>query len=195
MTILTRPTLVLNRNWVAVNVATVASVLKKVWAENAKIVDPHDYSQYSWEDWAKMRPEGDDPYINCIGFKLRVPEVVTLANYSKIPASTVAFSRKNLFQRDKFTCQYCGKQPGSKDLTIDHVQPKSRGGLSTWKNCVLACIKCNHRKADKTPKEAHMKLNKEPLKPKWRPTFHTGVVLDSWEKFVSEVYWNVPLED
>lgn len=195
MTVLTRPTLVLNKHWVAVNVATVASVLKKVWAENATIVDPHDYAQYSWSDWTAMRPEDGDPYIQLPGYKLRVPEVVTVAHYDKIPASKLAFSRKNLFRRDKCTCQYCGKQPGTKDLTIDHVHPKSRGGKSTWENCVLACIRCNHRKADRTPREARMKLLKEPVAPPWRPTYHTGIVLDSWDKFVSEMHWNVPLEE
>jgi len=194
MTILTRPALVLNKHWVAINVATVASVLKKVWNDNAKIVDPNDYAQYSWEDWTELRPAEGEPYIQLPGFRLRVPEVVTVANYDKVPVSRLAFSRKNLFRRDKCTCQYCGTQPGTQNLTIDHVMPRSRGGESTWENCVLACITCNHRKADRTPREAGMRLKKEPVAPNWRPTFHTGVVLDSWEKFVSEVYWNVPLE-
>ena len=195
MTILTRPTLVLNSNWVAINVATVTTAIKKVWTENAYVVDPYSYVKYSWAEWAIMRPDGNDPYINCVGFKLRVPEVITVVNYDKIPFKTVAFSRKNLFQRDKCACQYCHKQPGVKNLTIDHIVPRSRGGFSTWENCVLACVECNHKKADKTPNEARMNLRKNPKKPTWRPIFHTGIVLDSWDKFVSEVHWNVPLEE
>jgi len=191
--ILNRPTLILNRSWVAINIATVATVIKKVWIENAKIVDPNDYSLHSWEDWVKMRPQNGEAYIQCVGFRLKVPEVVSMIEYDKMPETSVSFSRKSLFTRDKYTCQYCHIQPGVKELTIDHVKPRSRGGTSTWENCVLACITCNRKKADKTLKESRMKLRRKPVKPIWRPTFHTGVVLDSWEKFVSEMYWNVPL--
>jgi len=192
---LTRPTLILNKNWQAIDVAPVADALKKVWADNAKVVDPNDYCQYAWDDWSKLKPDEDELFIQCVGFKLRVPEVITLANYSKFPQTTLSFSRRNLFQRDEETCQYCGIKPGLRNLTIDHILPRSRGGLTSWDNCAAACIKCNHRKAAKTLKESGMRLRKEPIRPKWRPTFHSGIALDSWEKFVSEMYWNVPLEE
>ena len=83
--------------------------------------------------------------------RLRVPEVVALAGYDRLPEAAVAFSRRNIFKRDHYTCQYCGVQPGTEELTIDHVIPRSQGGTSTWENCVLACVACNKQKADRTP--------------------------------------------
>ena len=77
-----------------------------------------------------------------------------LAEYDRLPTAAVSFSRRNIFKRDHWTCQYCGRQPGGDELTIDHVVPRSQGGVSTWENCVLACIDCNKRKADRTPAQA-----------------------------------------
>ena len=91
-------------------------------------------------------------------FRLRVPEVVTLTDYDRLPAAAVTFSRRNIFKRDHFTCQYCGAQPGSEELTLDHVVPRAQGGESRWDNCVLACLACNKRKADRTPEQARMRL-------------------------------------
>jgi 5-methylcytosine-specific restriction endonuclease McrA len=110
--------------------------------------------------------------------------------------NVVTFSRRNLFKRDRFTCQYCGEQPGTEELTIDHVLPRSRGGVSTWENCVLACIECNHRKANMTPAEAGMPLKKDPARPNWRPLYaREDVMIGSWSKFLSEAYWTVELKD
>ena len=193
--VLNRPALVLNRNWQPVGVATVAKSLVKVWNETARIVDPADYQQYAWADWAKLRPSDGDPYIQTRRFRLRVPEVVTLTNYDRVPANAVTFSRRNVFKRDRFTCQYCGLQPGSEDLTIDHVVPRAQGGVSSWENCVLACLECNTRKADRTPEQAKMTLHKQPHRPLWRPLYAArGARIGSWSKFVSEAYWNVELE-
>lgn len=193
---LTSPTLVLNRNWQPVGVMPVSRALVKVWNESAFIVDPDDYQLYTWEDWALLDPEHDDRCIVTNQFRLRVPEVVTLAKYDRIPKRTVAFSRRNLFKRDEYKCQYCGKQPGSEELTIDHILPRSRGGVSSWENCVLACIDCNKRKADRTPKEAHMPLLSKPVRPRWQPAYSSfGKGFTSWAKFLSEAYWNVELEE
>ncbi len=149
--VLNRPTLVLNRNWQPVGVATVAKSLVKVWNETARIVDPDDYCQYSWSDWAQLSPADDELVIRTRANRLRVPEVIVLTSYDRLPPNAVTFSRRNIFKRDRFTCQYCGKQPGSEELTIDHVLPRAQGGTSTWENCVLACIECNAKKADRTP--------------------------------------------
>ena len=193
---LTSPTLVLNRNWQPVGVMPVSRALVKVWNESAFIVDPNDYQLYTWEDWALLDPEHDDHCIVTNQSRLRVPEVVSLTKYDRIPKRTVAFSRRNLFKRDEYKCQYCGKQPGSEELTIDHVQPRSRGGVSSWDNCVLACINCNKRKADRTPREAHMPLLKKPVRPIWKPIYSSfGKGVNSWSKFLSEAYWNVELEE
>lgn len=160
--VLNRPTLVLNRNWQPVGVATVAKSLVKVWNETARIIDPADYQQYSWADWARLRSSDDDLVIRTRTDRLRVPEVIVLAKYDRLPSSTVTFSRRNIFKRDHFACPYCGRQPGSGELTIDHIVPRSQGGASTWENCALACIECNARKADRTPDQARMPLHRKP---------------------------------
>jgi len=110
---LQRPTLVLNRNWQPVNVATVAHALVLLWNETARVVDPADYQTYTWEDWSELRPRDGERFIQAVRFRLRVPEVVTLTGYDRLPQAAVTFSRHNIFKRDRFTCQYCGAKPGT----------------------------------------------------------------------------------
>lgn len=194
MAVLNRSTLVLNRNWQAVGVATVSRALTLVAGERARVVDPHDYQLYGWEDWARLIPRDDEPFVQSVTFRVRVPEVITLTDYDRVPTNAVPFSRRNIYKRDLYTCQYCGSQPGSEELTIDHVLPRSRGGTSTWDNCVLACLECNLRKANRTPAEAKMPLHKTPVRPKWRPLYaRQDVRIESWSKFLSEAYWTVEL--
>ena len=194
--LLTRPTLVLNRNWQPVGVTKVARTLIMVWNDTARIVDPDDFRLYTWADWSALEPDEGEPFIRTVRSRLRVPEVVSLTRYDRVPASTVTFSRRNIFKRDRYTCQYCGTQPGSEELTIDHVTPRSQGGVSSWQNCVLACVECNKRKANRTPEQARMPLRRKPVRPSWKPIYATqGLRIDSWIKFVSEAYWNVTLHD
>ena len=193
--VLQRPTLVLNRNWQPVNVASVARALVLLWNESARVVDPADYQTYTWEDWSRLRPHEGDQFIQAVRFRLRVPEVVTLSEYDRLPTAAVTFSRRNIFKRDHFACQYCGVQPGSEELTLDHVIPRAQGGESRWDNCVLACLTCNKRKADRTPQQAGMRLKHKPVRPTWNPLYALHEVrIESWSKFVSEAYWNVELE-
>jgi 5-methylcytosine-specific restriction endonuclease McrA len=193
---LERPTLVLNRNWQPVNVASVARALVLVWNDSAKIVDPEDYRLYTWADWSHLAPRAGDLFIQAVRQRLRVPEVIALAVYDRLPSAAVSFSRRNVFKRDHYTCQYCGAQPGSEELSIDHVVPRSRGGASSWENCVLACVPCNKRKADRLPRQAGMKLHKQPERPTWKPMYaRESLRIASWSRFVSEAYWNVTLEE
>ena len=195
MTVLQRPTLVLNRNWQPINFATVARALIMLWNESVRVVDPADYQLYDWSDWSKLTPEGDAPFVRGVRQRFRVPEVVTLTKFDRLPTASVTFSRRNVFKRDRFTCQYCGKQPGSDDLTIDHIVPRAHGGESSWTNCVLACTDCNKHKADRTPKQAHMRLRKDPVRPKWKPLYSEHISrMESWSKFVSQAYWDVELQ-
>ena len=222
--ILQRPTLVLNRNWQAINVATVARALIMLWNESAKVVDPVDYQLYDWNDWSKLVPDRDEPFVQAVRQRFRVPEVVTLTEFDRLPSAAVTFSRRNVFKRDRFTCQYCGRQgrsqlwngheagesesnstphsqgnrprrqPGGDELTIDHVVPRAQGGESSWTNCVLACLECNKRKADRTPAQAKVRLRKEPVRPTWKPLYSEHASrMESWSKFISEAYWNAEL--
>jgi 5-methylcytosine-specific restriction endonuclease McrA len=193
--VLERPTLVLNRNWQPINVATVARALVMVWNDTARVVDPIDYQTYEWADWARLAPDEGEPFVRAVTCRLRVPEVITLLIYDHMPSATVAFSRRNVFKRDHYACKYCGRQPGANELTIDHVIPRAQGGQSTWTNCVLACIDCNRRKADRTPEQAQMRLRGVPKCPTWRPLYtQKEQRVESWSKFFSDAYWNAELQ-
>lgn len=193
--VLKNPVLCLNKQWQAVNVVTVARALVMLWNESAHAVDPDSYQLFTWEDWSAMKPRDDESFVQAIKRRIRIPEVIALRNYDRLPTSAVTFSRRNVFKRDHYTCQYCGAQPGTEELTLDHVNPRSKGGQSTWENTVLACIKCNTRKADLSLEQSGLKLRKKPIKPTWKPMYarHT-VRLSSWKKFLSDVYWDVKLE-
>ena len=193
--VLQRPTLVLNRSWQPIHVGTVARSLQMLWNDTAMIVNPNTYETYGWEEWTQIDPKVGELFVGSVNLKICAPEVITLTKYDKTPVKNVSFSRRNLFRRDQYTCQYCGVKPGSEELTIDHILPRSRSGMTNWVNCVLACVNCNKRKANKLPTEAHMKLIREPGKPRWGPLYGTSVRIESWQKFISEAYWNIALDE
>ena len=129
---------------------------------------------------------------------IRLPRVILLTLFDKLPRKEVKLTRNNVFERDKDTCQYCGNILEREDLNLDHVIPRDRGGKSTWENLVCSCIKCNSRKANRLPHEAHMRLVRKPVRPKWRPVI--SLVLDNqqrerWKHFLDLAYWNVELEE
>ncbi len=193
---LSRPTLVLNKSWQPVRVATAARCLIMLWNGTAKAVDMTDYQTYSWEDWSRLTPPEGQAVVRTVQRDILVPEVVVLQTYAKLPRQTVTFSRRNLFRRDDYQCQYCGCKPSSSELTIDHVTPRSQGGGSSWENCVLACIKCNTRKGGRTPQQAHMQLRTPPVKPRWTHLFSMPKHrISSWSKFISDAYWDVELQE
>jgi len=194
--VLQRPALVLNRSWQPVTVRNVVKCLTKVINDKAKIVDPYTYTMYDWEDWLCMEPSEDELCIRAIDLAIKVPEVIVLTQYSKLPQVSVTFNRRNIYLRDNFTCQYCGIKLDRPNVTLDHVIPRSKPeGKSTWENCVVACFPCNSRKANKSLKESGMKLLSVPQKPRWVPSFHNGIILSSWENFLSDVYWNTKLKE
>lgn len=95
---------------------------------------------------------------------LPMPLVIRLVHYVPIPRRLrVPLTRKTLLSRDEYTCQFCGTTQGP--LTVDHVLPRSRGGLTSWENCVAACLRCNHKKGSKTPEELGMHLRRKPARP------------------------------
>jgi len=188
--------LILNRNWTPIDITTVRDALCMLYADAARAVLPEDYSVHDFDSWASLTVAHDEPYVRTVRLRLKVPEVILLARYGGLGKMTVSFSRRNLYRRDRYTCQYCGAQPGSEELTIDHVVPRSRGGLASWTNCVLACVSCNSRKGGRTPAEARMRLRKEPVEPQWAPHISIPVWQRklSWQHFISDRYWNVQLE-
>lgn len=195
--------LVLNKGWAPISTVPLRRAIIMLFTKHedgvpkARIIEPDSYQVMTWDDWSKLRPKATDETIQAGNIAFRVPEVILLSRYDKLPRPKIHFSRRNLYKRDEYTCQYCGCQPGSSELTIDHVLPKAQGGKSTWENCVLACIGCNSRKADRTPQQAHMKLAKEPHKPHLNMFKLDGMTkpIKSWEQFLGEAYWSVELKD
>jgi len=131
----------------------------------------------------------------------KIPAVVVLKKYAPVK-SKVKFSRKNIYLRDEFTCQFCGTEVkklknGIKDLTFDHVLPRCQGGITTWTNIVTACWKCNHKKGGQTPEQAKMRLIRKPEVPKLLPMFAISLfgkphTPDQWKSYL---YWETALEE
>lgn len=113
-----------------------------------------------------------------------VPSVIRLLHMVKRPVFTRRLSRREVFWRDKFTCQYCGNQ--ARELTLDHVRPRVRQGPHTWENVVTACVPCNHRKADRSPESVGMRLMKTPSAPKANPFYHLmhRQMPDEWDIYL-----------
>lgn len=119
---------------------------------------------------------------------MRVPSVIRLLEYRRIPHQSRALSRKNILLRDRYTCQYCSKTLPSSELTLDHVIPRSRAGESSWENLVACCNPCNNRKGNRTPEEAGMKLHRAPRPFSLHTSRHLMRMLaksdDQWRKYL-----------
>lgn len=107
--------------------------------------------------------------VRSVSLAIKVPAVVRLLRYIHLGKRRPPLTRFNLLARDNFECQYCGCTLSMSDSTIDHVVPRSQGGISTWQNVVVACHICNRRKGGRTPVQAKMLLRKEPIIPEWLP--------------------------
>jgi 5-methylcytosine-specific restriction endonuclease McrA len=110
-----------------------------------------------------------DQEVHSTSVIFKLPAVVRLVNMFRRPKRRVKYSKQNIFARDRWTCQYCGVEKETSELTIDHVVPKSQGGKTEWGNVVSACKACNAKKADRTPQESSMRLRHVPTKPDWIP--------------------------
>ena len=195
--VLELPSLVLNKNWLPIRVTSVADALCKMFEGSAKAVDA-DYGVYDFDSWAELRAKEDEPVVHTATLAIKVPEIIVLSKYGQAHGRKLVFSRANIYRRDDWRCCYCGKKPGIRELTIDHVVPRSKGGKSEWTNCVLACTDCNRKKDDSSPQEAGLKMLWQPYKPTWSPRMVIKRVINtpaSWEKFVSDSYWNTKLAE
>jgi 5-methylcytosine-specific restriction endonuclease McrA len=139
--------LVLNLDYTPISVCTVQRAFLLVFLNKAEIVKAN--SQHS---------------IHTISRSYPMPSVIKLGRYVNVPYKGVVLSKENVFKRDGFQCQYCGTQ---KDLTLDHLIPKAKGGKTSWNNLVTACRKCNSMKGDYTPEQAGLQLNFKPFKPSY----------------------------
>lgn len=198
--------LVLNRNYAAVRVTSVKRAFTLLFKGLAEIVSVEDegYYSYDFDSWrevsefrAQYEPDSHD-WIRCVKFDLVVPRIVRLLFYDRLPRTAVKFNRRNLYARDRNRCQYCGKKFPTTELSLDHVQPRSRGGQMEWTNIVCACVSCNARKGGRSPAEAGMKLIKKPVRPKRSPVIALRLSSEkysSWKHFLDNAYWNVELRN
>ena len=174
--------LVLNRHFAPVHVISAQRAFCLLWKELAEILHVEDGSflAYRFEDWfdesqakRQLMAETGEPitgdWVTTVHAQIEVPRIIRLLRYDRIPRNTVKFNRRNVFLRDEFCCQYCGDRFPTAQLSLDHVVPRSRGGIESWENIVCACLKCNVRKGSRTPVEANMKLLREPVKPSRSP--------------------------
>jgi 5-methylcytosine-specific restriction endonuclease McrA len=197
--------LVLNRAYLAVHVISVRRALSLLCRELAEVIHIEDgqYANYNFHSWREVSDlqrqfkEPHDDWIRSVNFELRVPRVIRLLIYDRLPRQTIRFNRRNIFARDGNRCQYCGKRFITSELSLDHVKPRSQGGDATWENIVCCCVKCNVKKGGRTPVEAHMHLIRPPVKPKRSPllTIKLGnPKYESWKNFLDSAYWSVDLK-
>ncbi|MCO6430484.1 MAG: HNH endonuclease [Deltaproteobacteria bacterium] len=129
-----------------------------------------------------------DHDIRSVSLVIRAPAVVRLLRFVKIGRKAPPLCRSNILARDNFQCQYCAKELGAREATLDHVLPRSQGGRTSWENIVCCCSTCNRRKGGRTPQQARMTLLSKPVKPDWLPVlnmkFH-GKIPIVWRHFLT----------
>jgi 5-methylcytosine-specific restriction endonuclease McrA len=198
--VLDQPVLVLNRLWQAVNTCSVRRAFTLLYCGHAQVVSTDGKNNYlthdflSWKDFSMANPEPE--MVRTISLSIRIPRIIVLLLFERLPKKEVKFTRHNVFERDKNTCQYCGAGFERADLNLDHVIPRDRGGQTTWENIVCSCIPCNTKKGNRLPHEAGMQLIRRPKRPKWRPFVNISFSRhqhDSWRHFLDLAYWNVEL--
>lgn len=189
---MTRQVLVLNRFWQAVNVVGVKRAFSLLVQGHADVIhqEEGDFQLYDFDQWldaSEMSADEELESVHTVRYVIRLPRVIILKFFDRLPIKEVKFHRKNIFERDNFRCQYCGKPFKESELNLDHVIPRHHGGRTSWENVVTSCIRCNSRKADRLPHEAGMHLIRKPLRPKWRPFVAVAKNKDdhkSWDYFL-----------
>ncbi|MDE2038664.1 MAG: HNH endonuclease [Elusimicrobia bacterium] len=194
--------LILNSNMYAIQVAPWERALTLLYLDRAQVVD-EEYRTYDFRDWIDLSREMERHpagFIHTPYFKLAIPEVIALRFFDRVPQQAVPFTRRNIYHHYGYRCCYCSRRFPTAELNLDHVVPRSRGGLTDWTNIVTSCIPCNLRKGDRLPKEAGMKL----AIPLSLPRRRSGLALmarcpvpmrRSWQRFVDNVYWDSALEE
>ena len=183
--------LVLNRNWQAIHVKTPAEAFCMMASGSATGLDvqgDEHISPVRWEDWLKLPIRDEDNSVNTPRGAVRVPTVIVAANYAKVPICRPRFGARGIWERDGGVCQYTGRilKPG--EGNIDHVVPRSRGGPSSWDNCVLSHREVNEKKADRLPHEAGLRLLRKPSVPRAVPA--TALIrnlygIQDWQRFLT----------
>jgi 5-methylcytosine-specific restriction endonuclease McrA len=196
--VLNTKVLVLNRSFLPVHITSVKRAFSLLYQGLAQAVDAQ-YRTFDFDSWADLSVSVHDESVGTVGRAIRVPRVILLIAYDRVPKRQVRFSRFNIYSRDNNTCQYCGRHFTRAELNLDHVVPRSQGGLSRWDNVVCSCHACNRRKGGRTPEQAGMHLLRPPRRPEWTPFMLETFSLrryKEWIPFLSTVdvsYWNTEL--
>jgi len=179
-------------------------MLFKSAAEVVHLEDGHLelYNFRSWQEVSAFRKahglaDEETEWVSTVTQEIQVPRIVRLLFYSRYPHRRVSFNRRNIFARDENRCQYCGDKFPTNELSLDHVVPLSRGGLTVWTNVVCACTRCNKRKGGRTPHEAGMRLIHQAVEPRFNPLISLKIRRKkyfSWKQFLDEAYWSVTLQ-
>ncbi len=197
--------LVLNRHYMAIRIVGARRAFSLLFRQLAEVVsfEQGAYSAYDFQSWCEVselrrhfEPDGHD-WVSTVNFYIAVPRIIRLLFYDRLPRSEVKFNRRNIFARDKNSCQYCGKRYPTSELSLDHVIPRSMGGKSVWENIVCACVNCNVKKGDQTLRRAGMTLIKKVVRPKRNPLVHIHLGhqrYHSWKQFLDHAYWSVELK-
>jgi 5-methylcytosine-specific restriction endonuclease McrA len=196
VSVLNTKVLVLNRSYLPVHVTVVRRALSLLYQGIARAVDD-ELRTFDFESWADLAADADA--IGTVNRAIRVPRVILLQYYDRVPRRYVRFSRFNIYARDQNRCQYCGRQFPRSELNLDHIVPRMKGGTSVWENVVCSCHRCNRIKGGRTPVEAGMRLVRQPRRPQWTPFMTEAFSLrryKEWLPFLSAVdaaYWNTEL--
>lgn len=220
---LNQPALILNKSWRPIDTQPVHKVLGNIFKENAHILGP-DYQKFNIWEWIGLGIIDGQPSIGTSIGPMRVPKIVIVDRVAKYSQRKTKFCRGNLWKRDNYYCQYCAKRPADDELTMDHIIPKHmwddewtvRGKrmpfrMTSFENCVLACIKCNKHKDYRTLDESGMRLVKvssdkdgkvtktyydKPVVPPWNPAYSISRknYPVEWSEWISDLYWNTELE-
>jgi 5-methylcytosine-specific restriction endonuclease McrA len=188
--------LVLNRLYQALQVATVREAFVLLASGRVVAVDS-DFRTLGWDDWRSVPPGPEERSVATPRERIRIPRVVLFPRVSRQPRRHIRFNRRNVYQRDRYRCQYCGKVHPPSRLNLDHVVPLSKGGKTSWENVVCSCVPCNRRKGDRLPREAGMRLIARPRHPRWNPLVHASDrhTYDFWRTFLDAAYWTVELDE
>lgn len=164
--------LVLNRNWQAIHTKTPADAFCMMASGAATGLDVRGDDSIipvPWDDWLKLPVREEDHAIQTPRGPVRVPTVIVSANYDKVPLCRPRLGARGIWERDGGVCQYTGRKLALHEGNIDHVVPRSRGGATSWENCVLSHREVNSRKGDRMPQEAGLRLVRQPQVPKALP--------------------------
>ncbi|GAB4144643.1 MAG: HNH endonuclease [Planctomycetaceae bacterium] len=185
--------LTLNKAYLAIHAIPARRAFCLLFKGMAEVINIEEGSflSYDFDDWREISElrfsmnefRENDEWISAVNFRIQVPRIIRLLRYDRIPTSVVKFNRRNVFLRDEHRCQYCRKRFGTQHLSLDHVIPRSRGGMTTWNNIVCACLKCNVRKGGRTPQEAGMRLLREPVRPKRSPVLSHQMVHEKYAEW------------